>query len=585
VETDCFLLIELWRFYMKRLRDMSLKYKASLVILTVALIPLFVLGTCIVAMYSNAIEERSRMHIEENIRIMTSRINAVFLNADLCGNHILLNLNQIEDENIRQQITKDNKIHNLLNQSVLIFDGIESIVYVSEQGEFYTTNIHLLDQKEEIMASSYLKQLLDANGKTRLFDKTENCMEVKNEVVTMGKKVTHIVSGETLGYLFVNIAGDYLVQSVQNSISDYMVFDNQGKRIVEHTNGEFPEEEGFYEYIYANQMIREYTYEREEYLIARREIPEYHWEIVGITNLDKFNVSSQELMAVGMVVGCLVTVLMAVAIFAATAMVTKPLLKLKRGAEEIASGNLEIQFAFQTRDEIGKLGEIFNLMTRKIRELLQRVDSEARKKREYELALLHEQLKPHFLYNTLDIVVVLIEMKREWEAAHVARRLAAYYKNCLSSSEEIIPLDREIQIIEAYLELQNIRYGEKFTYEISVQENMSEVYLPRLTLQPLVENSIYHGLKYREEWGGIQVDIYMEEGYIYIKVSDDGIGIPEDTLQKLQSFAEKPEKHFGLYSVKHRLQLYYGEETDMQIHSRYGEGTCITIRIPKEKQA
>ena len=107
--------------------------------------------------------------------------------------------------------------------------------------------------------------------------------------------------------------------------------------------------------------------------------------------------------------------------------------------------------------------------------------------------------------------------------------------------------------------------------------------LPRLTLQPLIENAIYHGLKYREDWGKISVNVYSEDEQIIITVADDGIGMKEDKLKEIQSFAEKPEKHFGLYSVKHRLQLYYGEEADMQIDSKYGEGTCITIKIPKEK--
>ena len=262
-------------------------------------------------------------------------------------------------------------------------------------------------------------------------------------------------------------------------------------------------------------------------------------------------------------------------------LITKPLLKLKKGAEEIATGNLNVHFNFHTQDEIGKLGNIFNIMTLKIRELLKRVDEEARKKREYELALLHEQIKPHFLYNTLDIIIVLIEMKREWEAAHVVKKLAAYYKNSLSSSEEIISLETEIQIIEDYLELQNIRYGGKFSYDIVIDAEAKKECIPRLTLQPLVENAIYHGLKYKENWGTIRVYVHYLGEKIQIKVMDDGIGIPDEKLNEIRSFAEKVEKHFGLYSVHHRLLLYYGEEVLFNINSKYEEGTCITIEVPR----
>ena len=178
-------------------------------------------------------------------------------------------------------------------------------------------------------------------------------------------------------------------------------------------------------------------------------------------------------------------------------------------------------------------------------------------------------------------MIVLIEMKREWEAAHVVKKLADYYKKSLSSSEEIISIETELQIIEDYLELQNIRYGEKFSYEIHVDEEAKIERIPRLTLQPLVENAIYHGLKYKEEWGSIRVDIRLQNEHMVIQVIDDGIGIKEEKLNEIRRFAEKAEKHFGLYSVNHRLILYYGEDSGLQIESKYGEGTCITIEIPR----
>jgi len=567
----------------KRFEDISLKYKAAVMMVVVSLIPLIVLGACIVVMYSNVIKERSRMHIDENIRIMTSRISGVFVDANLCSNHILLNLNQIEDENVKQEIIKDNKIQNLLNQSVLIFDGIESIVYVTEKEKVYSTNISLLySKREQILNSSYKEQLLNANGKTRLFDKTENCMNVNNSVVTMGKRITHIVTGETMGYLFVNIAGEYLVQSVQNSISEYLVFDNAGTSIIEYASGNVLEDKALYEELYNSTEIDEYRYEGEKYLVARSTVPEYGWSVIGITNLNKFNVSKQELIGIVVFIGIIITILTGVVSLVATASITKPLLKLKKGAEEIANGNLDVHFNFRTEDEIGKLGDIFNTMTQEIKELLIRVDEEAKKKRVYELSLLQEQIKPHFLYNTLDIIVVLIEMKREWEAARVVKKLANYYKNSLSSSEEIITLETEVQIIEDYLELQNIRYGEMFSYRICVEEEIINACIPKLTLQPLVENAIYHGLKYREGKGNIRVEANSVEDKVIIKVMDNGIGICEEKLQEIRKFTEKAEKHFGLYSVKHRLRLYYGTKASLQIEGKYEKGTCITIEIPRE---
>ena len=155
-------------------------------------------------------------------------------------------------------------------------------------------------------------------------------------------------------------------------------------------------------------------------------------------------------------------------------------------------------------------------------------------------------------------------------------KLIEYYKLLLLIDENCPMKSR--QFIS-----QQIQREEKFSYEIYADEVAKRERIPRLTLQPLVENAIYHGLKYKENWGCIRVDVQAKEESILIKVADDGIGMKEEQLNSIKSFTQKAEKHFGLYSVNHRLLLYYGEEASLQIESKYEEGTCITIEIPRGK--
>ena len=560
-----------WRF--------SLKYKISILLLLVTLIPLIVLGGIMIKMYSNGIEKRSHLHIEENMSNMMSRVQRVLATADFCTQYVSYKLNEIQSDDDGLQIEE------LLNRSIGAYDIVESILYVTEEGSVYATDTRLLELKlSDIKTSSYMKQLVSASQETILFDKTETYMDFEESVVTMGKKIQYITSGKVMGYLFVNVSESYLLQKFKNNVSAYLMFDKHGNTVVRNPEVNLPTQYDSYEEIYKNPELTEYRVNKDKYLVMREEVPSYGWNVICVTNLNKFNVSSDEIFRMILLAGILIACFMGMVITIAKFLITKPLLQLRKGAEEIANGNLDVQFDFHTRDEIGELGSIFNSMTYKIKDLLSVVESEGKKKREYELALLQEQIKPHFLYNTLDVVLVLIEMKREYEAAYVIKRLAAYYRNSLSSSEEIISIETEIQIIEDYLELQMIQYGEEFSYEIFVDERAKNEDIPRMTLQPLVENAIHHGLKYKEQKGKILVDVRVVDTKIIIKIMDNGIGIPSHQLEELRHITDNAEKHFGLYSVKHRLLLYYGNKANLRIDSVYEQGTCITIEIPREEK-
>lgn len=595
----------------ERARNISIKYKIAFMTAVVALIPMVVLAVMMLFFYNRAIMERGNRHIEENIRIMSDRIESVLNNGELCSNNLTIEFSSFYNDKSLRQVNLDNKITSQLSQSLLIYNGISSIVFMDTEGRFYATDPVLYDIEDEIKDSDYTKELENAGGKTYLMDPTKNIMTRDDkEVITMGKHVINIVTGVPIGYIFINMDKDYLIESSASEISYYFLYDTNGYCISASSK-----QDPIYEdtkligslYLGNDNLIR---YNKENYLIARDDIAQYHWMIVGVTNLNKFNVTGKDLVFVLFITGMVTAVLLTVSMLFSANIVTRPLKKLHDGAEQIAEGDMSFRFRFKTKDEIGRLGRIFNYMTQRNLELLQQVDEEAKKKREYELALIQEQVKPHFLYNTLDIIIMMIEMGRSKEAARVTQKLANYYKNSLSGSEEIVTIERECQIIRDYLDLQTMRYGDKFTYEIDVADEIYSSSIPKMTLQPLIENAIYHGIKNKTQWGKIVVTGRVEEtenGTIsLIKVFDDGIGIEETELEKLnlllsddrklttnegdedlESFASSHDKtkggsHFGLYSVSHRIKLYFGKEYGARIESIQGEGTTVYISLPYE---
>ncbi len=595
----------------ERARNISIKYKMAFMTFLVALIPMTVLTVLMLFFYNRAIMERGNKHIEENIRIMSDRIDSVLKNGELCSNNLTIEFSGLYNDKSMKQVTRDSRIISQLSQSLLIYNGISSIVFIDTQGHFYATDPVLQGMEKEIRESEYVKELQSAGGKTFLLNPTENIMTRDDkEIITMGKHVINVLTGTPFGYLFINMNKDYLIESSYSDISYYFLYDPGGV-CISRSDAKDPiyNDTELINSLYQGKE-NSIKYNKEKYLIARDTLKQYDWMIVGVTNLNRFNVTGKDLRFILSTTFGLTAILLLLSMTVSVNMITRPLKMLHDGAEQIAEGDMSFRFRFKYKDEIGRLGRIFNYMTQRNLELLKQVDDEAKKKREYELALIQEQVKPHFLYNTLDIIIMLIEMNRSKEAARVTQKLANYYKNSLSGSEEIVTVMRESQIIRDYLDLQTMRYGDKFSYEIDIDEAIDNCQIPKMTLQPLVENAIYHGIKNKAEWGKITVSGKMvvrgESNSCELIVEDDGIGMDAEELKQLNSLlsedvksmtmddSDAPEKdagisdhdstkggsHFGLYSVSHRIKLYFGNEYGARIESTKGSGTKVVITLP-----
>ncbi len=589
----------------EKARNMSIKYKIASMTIIVALIPMIVLTILMLIFYNRAIMQRADNQIKENIRIMSDRISSVLSNGEVCSNNLTIEFSNYYNDRSMKQVTRDNKIISQLSQSLLIYNGISSIVFIDTDNRMYSTDPALYDLKWEIIGSDYIGSLYDEGGKTIMMEQSGNLMNREDkEIITMGKHVINIVTGTPFGYLFINMDKNYLIESSQSEISYYFLYDTNGDII-----SETKKKDSIYEDTELISRLFEtdknyIRYNKESYLIAKDSIAGFPWTIIGITNLNRFNVTGRDLQFILFTTGTVTAILLIVSVLFSTNYVTRPLKILHDGAEQIAEGDMSFRFRFKSKDEIGRLGRIFNYMTQRNLELIKQVDEEGKKKREYELALIQEQVKPHFLYNTLDIIVMLIEMNRSKEAARVTKKLAGYYKNSLSGSEEIVTIERELQIIQDYLDLQTMRYNDKFSYEIDVDDSIKNSNIPKMTLQPLVENAIYHGIKNKEGFGNIVVKGRNDGNVATIEVIDDGIGIPKEELSKLNELLEdnrsiddeqkrlreeakitshegiKGGSHFGLYSVAKRIKLYFGKEYGATISSAENEGTTITIRVP-----
>ncbi len=267
--------------------------------------------------------------------------------------------------------------------------------------------------------------------------------------------------------------------------------------------------------------------------------------------------------------------------------ITRPIKELKFAAEEIAQGNFILTTPVNYDEELAIFARSFNHATTQIQELIKKTKEEQEHLRDYEYKLFQAQINPHFLYNTLDTIIALIEIDDKENALAMITHLSDFFKTMLSSGRDVITIQEEKEHILSYLEIQRIRYQDILSYSIDFPPELVQYKILKLTLQPLVENSLYHGIKEKRGKGYIAIKAEIKEDCILFTVSDNGRGMSKEELEKLKVDIQiKPEdqkKSFGLYNVQQRLVLKYGIGYGINFESILNEGTIATVKIPINK--
>lgn len=266
--------------------------------------------------------------------------------------------------------------------------------------------------------------------------------------------------------------------------------------------------------------------------------------------------------------------------------VARPLSRLTRQINDIEKGHLEMTVYDPPDNEVGILSKGIKDMLERIKQLLAQVEYEQEQKRISELSALQAQIQPHFLYNTLYSIKQLCEMGDTREASRMITALSSYFRISISKGNEMIPVETELEHIRQYLMIQHMRYGESISYEIDVPADMLSCLIVKLTLQPLVENAIYHGVKKVRRPGNIRISGEIKGGICRIRVDDNGPGMePERLAQLRRSLAAndaggQPPVGYGVRNVHRRLQLHFGAAYGLHYESKPDAGTTVTVAFP-----
>jgi two-component system sensor histidine kinase YesM len=273
-------------------------------------------------------------------------------------------------------------------------------------------------------------------------------------------------------------------------------------------------------------------------------------------------------------------------------MFSQPLMRILKSMRELQMGDFNQNVQIELKDEIGQLGKGYNIMVMRIKELIQNVYESELSKKESELRLLQSQINPHFLYNTLNNISWLLHREGSPGTAEMIQKMSEFFRFSLNQGADSITLDKELKIIEDYLFLSKIRFGNKLTYSIDTDEHLKSIHIPKLILQPLVENAIIHGIEPMEGQGFVHISIHQLGEEVLIEITDNGMGIPPSLMAQLNaeikakktSGKSEAVRAFALINVRDRITNHFGEKSVIEITSKLNLGTTITLRLPMKEE-
>ena len=571
-------------------KNKSIQYIISISFTIISVIGMITIGEML---YLRFIRLNEQMISKNNKAI----VNQVNLNLD----SYLRNIMKISDGMYYNVIKK-------VDFSREDIDKEMSLIY--ETNEDFLVSITLFSRYGDVISGYPLKELkddIDPRDNTWFINaikKKENLHfstpHVQNLFVDSSYKYKWVVSlsraveitnnGETSqGVLLVdmNFSGiEQIFKNIDISKSGYLYLIDSNGEIIYHPRQQL---------IYSNLMNENNKYavnyedgtiieeiNGEDRLVTTKTVGYTGWKIVAVTPMSDITQNYRHMRIFSILITLFGILILTIINILVSSKISTPIRRLEYKVREFEEGVRDIDFSTEGSYEVKHLGKAINSMVDQMHLLMNNIVKEQELKRKTELDALQAQINPHFLYNTLDSIIWMIEGERYEGAITMVTALARFFRISLSKGKNIIKLKDELEHVRNYLTIQNIRYKNKFTYEINAEEDVLDLACIKLVVQPLVENAIYHGMEYMDGDGEIVINAYRVENEAIIEVRDNGLGMTEDVVESLlqKTTISKKGSGVGLRNVNERIKLYFGDIYGLEINSEPDEGTSIKIHIP-----
>ncbi|GMQ57161.1 sensor histidine kinase [Vallitalea sediminicola] len=324
------------------------------------------------------------------------------------------------------------------------------------------------------------------------------------------------------------------------------------------------------------------------YIIKNYTVDKYNWKIYTVEKLMNINIETRNMLSVFFITVGISLVAGFLIFIGASNIITRPIKLLKTRIKKISSKDFSYDDETENlHGEIGEIGHVINEMAGDMEELLEHSIEITNEKKNFEIAMLQSQVNPHFLYNTLNSIHWMATLQKNTGICRLVDALTNLLKNMAQSFSDKVTLGEELRLLDDYLTIQSIRYMESFEFVNNIDICLYNKKIVKMTLQPLVENAIFHGIEPKGKLGTITLDSHITDNCLFITVTDNGIGMTDDDIRKLTSKTKETSKSsingIGYYNVNLRLKLIYGDQYGLSIKSEFSKYTTITIKIPMEE--
>lgn len=574
---------------------MKLTLQRQLLISMVLLITVLLIAMTIVGnlLYGAGIDEQATAFSGEMLEEVHTNIDASVRTVDqvieyLSGDDDILDFLKLADTDDPARIDAETRARDRMRSFGDLNRGLIDGILVAGENGLYVSNDLYRVARTPLSRDFWYQAAVAAAGARVLLPRPigRNLRSYRvmspNDIVSVVRAVHDPDTGALLGV----ICADMLTGGIEERVRSIHL-GKSGYVFVQDESGEIvyaPVNETVYR-VNARETpsIQTIGGERYQLLMAHSDVT--GWDTVGVFRMGE---TPDQVLALRRYM-----LLMAVAAIAVATLVslrfsasfTGPITRLGRLMGEAERGNLDVAFDVDSaQGEVAALGQSFNSMIAKLRELLDLVYKQQREKRRAEIRTLQAQIKPHFLYNTLDTIRWMAEEHQAPEIVQTVSALTRLFRISLSRGQEIIPLSQEAEHVTSYLIIQKVRYEDKLNYLIDIPESLGQLMVNKLILQPLVENAIYHGIKQKRGPGHIEVRARQEGETLIFTVADDGAGMTPEACDRLnRELSDEdalPESGYGIFNVNNRIRLSYGRKYGLRYAINDTGGITVTLTCP-----
>ncbi|HBR29999.1 MAG TPA: hypothetical protein DD789_11260 [Firmicutes bacterium] len=563
----------------------------------IAVIPMFLLGLITYSASSQMINTKVQIYVEQMIIKVKENIEYYFRDLQSLAYMISVNtdlLTALREENFLdkwKEINYDNKLKQFLSSLTSTRAEVMGIYVISEdEKRVYSSGPPILISY--LQGYDWYQELINTNDIFFITDIHEDDYADAlsfnpSKVVTYAQLIMDL-DGRKLGWILIDLNYSFVTKMLEKmelwDQGQITVLDSKGKLIFgdQATSAKYQESNFRQLYLrdWGSQLCK---IQGKKELVVYRAVSFCGWKVIfSIAHdiLQKENINIRNLTLV------MATILLGAAIYFAvhfSKKVSDPVHTICNSMKEVEEGNLEVSIRIRSMKELNLLAASFNRMVDRIRNLMENIYDVQRKKRQAELNALQAQINPHFLYNTLDSLRWLAKIHHIEEIVKIISALENLLRASISKTNDLISIGEEIENVRNYLAIQLFRYGNSFSVVFSIDPSLTSYLTPRLILQPIVENAVYHGVESMMN-GEIEIGVHSDSAGIIFEVLDNGPGI---TPEKVRAIMEGKSQNkgrfsgFGLKNVEERIRLYFGQEYGITIKNRDPQGTMVLIHIPR----